>query len=151
MVMSGWSKHGRFAAHLNHTAVVRELIEQLPVIGVLWNSALTSAEDFKTHSGIPMRLWVQLQVSTQPNGNILISTNIMEKFGHMEIETESTLSLEETYYLVEGFALYRSMSERPVKDGDTFVNQEGDNPIKVRQTWSFRPDVNENVYWLELT
>lgn len=150
MVTCGWSKLGRFKAHLNHTAVIRDLIEQLPVIGVLWNSALTSANNFKTHSSIPMNLWVQLQFTTQPNGNILISTNGMEKFGHMEIETESTLSLEETYYLVERFALYLNISERPVKDGDTFVNNEGDQPIKVRYTRSFRPDVNENVYWLEL-
>ena len=36
-----------------------------------------------------------------------------------------------------------------VKDGETFGLSEAQR-IKVRYVRSFRPDVNENVYWLEL-
>jgi len=83
---------------MRHSVLVRELVEQLPVIGVLWGgNALVPADTFKGEfqnmkkGAIPFSLWVLVQFSKQPNGNILISTLGMRDFEEMEIETESTI------------------------------------------------------------
>jgi len=98
---------------------------------------------------LPFSIWVLIQFSKQPNGNILISTIGMRDFGQMEIETESTLPLDQTFDLVRRFGSYIIAKGPVVKDGETFGLTETQR-IKVRYVRSFRPDVNENVYWLEL-
>jgi len=156
MVSCQWSKFSRLDAHMRHLVLVRELIEQLPVIGVLWGSSLIPAEIFKGEfanamkGGIPFSLWVLIQFSKQPNGNILISTLGMRDFDHMEIETESSLPLDQTFDLVRKFGSYILSTGAMVKDGDT-VGLSEQQKIKVRHTRSFRPDVNEPVYWIEFT
>jgi len=155
MVFCSWSGFSRFDAHMRHLVLVRELIEQLPVIGVLWGSALIPTATFKGEFAsalkgeIPFSLWVLIQFSKQPNGNILISTLGMRDFEQMEIEAESTLPFDQTFDLVRKFGSHILANSPVVKDGDTF-GLTADQRIKVRHLRSFRPDVNENVYWLEL-
>jgi hypothetical protein len=156
MVFCGWSKFTRMDAHMRHLILVRELVEQLPAIGVLWGSVLVPTSTLKgefasTFKGaVPFSLWVLIQFSKQPNGNILISTLGMRDFGQMEIETESSLPLDQTFDLVRKFGSHILASGPVVKDGETF-GLTSDQRIKVRHVRSFRPDVNDNVYWLELT
>jgi hypothetical protein len=155
MVYCGWSKFSRLDAHMRHLVFVRELVEQLPVIGVLWGSVLMPSGTFKGEfattlkGAIPFSLWVLIQFSKQPNGNILISTLGMRDFGLMEIETESSLPLDQTYDLVRKFGSYILAKGPAVKDGET-MGLTADQRINVRHVRSFRPDVNDNVYWLEL-
>jgi hypothetical protein len=154
-VTCSWFRHSRLDAHIRHLVLVRELVEQLPVIGVVWGSVLIQPSVLKAEfnrlqqSELPFSLWVLIQFSKQPNGNILISTIGMRDFGQMEIETESTLPLDQTFDLVRKFGSYIIAKGPVVKDGETFGVTETQR-IKVRYVRSFRPDVNENVYWLEL-
>jgi hypothetical protein len=156
LVAGNWFKHSRLHAHIRHSVLVHELLDQLPVIGVLWGSVLTPPNIFKGEfastlkGAVPFSLWVLIQFSKQPGGNILISTLGMGDFGLMEIETESSLSLEQTYDLVRKFGCYILANGPVVRDGET-MGQNADERIKVRHIRSFRPDVNDNVYWLELT
>ena len=106
LVACNWPQHSRFDAHLHHLILVRELVEQLPVIGVLWGSALVQADKFKGEFAhmqrtnvVPFSLWVLIQFSKQPNGNTLISTLGMRDFEQMEIETESALPFDQTFDL----------------------------------------------------
>jgi hypothetical protein len=128
----------------------------LPVIVVLWGSSLIQTDIFKGEfanalkGGFPFSLWILIQFSKQPNGNILISTLGMRDFEKMEIETESSLPLDQTFDMVRKFGSYILSTGAAVKDGDTFGLSELQK-IKVRHTRSFRPDVNESVYWIELT
>ncbi|GLH78431.1 hypothetical protein SSBR45G_33400 [Bradyrhizobium sp. SSBR45G] len=155
MIHCSWRSHTRLEAHMRHLILMRELVEQLPVIGVLWGSSLVQTETFKGESAsamrgaIPFSLWVLIQFSMQPNGNILISTIGMRDFGHMEIETESSLTLDQTFDRVRKFGSYILAKGAVIKDGETFGLTDSER-IKVRYTRSFRPDVN-TVYWLELT
>ena len=155
MVFCVWSKFSRIEAHMRHLVLVRELVEQLPVIGMLWGSVLMPTATFKgefastLEGAIPFSLWVLIQFSKQPNGNILISTLGMRDFEQMEIETESTLSLDQTFDLVRKFGSHILANGPVVRDGETFGHT-ADQRIRVRHTRSFRPDVNDNVYWLEL-
>jgi hypothetical protein len=155
MVMCSWSKHSRLDAHMRHMVVVREMVEQLPTIGVLWGHVLVQADKFRgefagaLNGEIPFPLWVLIQFSKQPNGNILISTLGMRDFGQMEIETESTLPLDQTFDLVRKFGTYILANGPVVKDGQTFGLTEQQR-IKVSHIRSFRADVNESVFWLEL-
>ncbi len=155
MVHCQWSKHSRLDAHMRHLVLVRELIEQLPVIGVLWGSSLIQTDIFKGEfanalkGGFPFSLWVLIQFSRQPNGNILISTLGMREFEQMEIETESSLPLDQVFDFVRQFGSYVLSTGAVVKDGDT-VGPSEHQMIKVRHTRSFRPEVNEQVYWIEL-
>jgi uncharacterized protein DUF4261 len=155
MVFCGWSKFSRMDAHMRHLVLVRELVEQLPVIGVLWGSALIPTATFKGEfastlkGAVPFSLWVLIQFSKQPNGNILISTLGMRDFEQMEIETESTRPLDQTFDLVRKFGSHILANGPVVRDGETF-GRTADERIKVRHIRSFRPDVNDNVYWLEL-
>lgn len=155
MVFCSWSKFSRLDAHMRHLVLVRELIEQLPVIGVLWGSALIPTATFKGEfastlkGAIPFSLWVLIQFSKQPNGNILISTLGMRDFEQMEIETESTRPLDQTFDLVRKFGCHILAKGPVVKDGETF-GLTADERITVRHIRSFRPDVNDKVYWLEL-
>lgn len=157
MIMCSWSSLSRLDAHIRHMVLVRELVEQLPVIGVLWGSVLTPRDNFKgefqlaTQGQIPLLLWVLIQYTRQPNGNTLVSTVGMRDFGAMEIETESSLPMQETYDFVRMLAQHVIVNRPDIKDGDTVSLGEGGKPIYVRHTRSFRPDVNANVYWLELT
>jgi hypothetical protein len=154
-ITCSWSQHSRLDAHIRHLVLVRELVEQLPVIGVVWGSVLVQPSVLKAEfnrlqeSDLPFSLWVLIQFSKQPNGNILISTIGMRDFGQMEIETESTLPLDQTFDLVRKFGSYIIAKGPVVKDSETFGLTETQR-IKVRHVRSFRPDVNENVYWLEL-
>jgi hypothetical protein len=124
-------------------------------MGVLWGSVLMPPSIFKGEfanalkGAFPFSLWVLIQFSKQPNGNILISTLGMRAFDHMEIETESALPLDQTYDLVRKFGSYILTNGAVVRDGET-VGLTADQRIKVRYIRSFRPDVNDNVYWLEL-
>jgi hypothetical protein len=74
----------------------------------------------------------------------------MRKFGKMEIETESSLPFDQTYTIVRYFGAYVITKDTPVNDGDT-IGRDEKQRIRVRRMRSFRPDVDENVYWLELT
>lgn len=157
MVSCPWSKHSRMDAHMRHLVLMRELVEQLPVVGVLWGSSLVQTDIFKgefanaTLNGeFPFSLWILIQFSRQPNGNILISTLGMRDFERMEIETESSLPLDQTVDLIRKFGSYLVTSGAVVRDGDTFGLSETQK-IRVRHTRSFRPDVNDPVYWIELT
>jgi hypothetical protein len=156
LVVCNWPKYSRFDAHMRHLILVRELVEQLPVIGVLWGSALVQADKFKgefahmqKNSVVPFSLWVLIQFSKQPNGNTLISTLGMRDFEQMEIETESALPFDQTFDLVRKFGSYILANGPVVKDGET-IGLTAEQRIKVCHVRSFRPDVKENVYWLEL-
>ena len=156
LVVCNWPKYSRLDAHLRHLILVRELVEQLPVIGVLWGSALVQADKFKGEfahmqrtNAVPFSLWVLIQFSKQPNGNTLISTLGMRDFEQMEIETESALPFDQTFDLVRKFGCYILANGPVVKDGET-MGLTAEQRIKVRHVRSFRPDVSENVYWLEL-
>lgn len=155
-VASRWSKSSRLDAHLRHMMLVRELVEQLPVIGIVWGSVLTPADNFKGEfqvamSGkVPTLLWVLIQYTKKPNGNVLISTVGMRDFAHMEIETESSLPMQETYDLVRNLATYIIGQNKPIPDGDTVGGSQFQR-IKVRHKPSFRQDVKDKVYWLELS
>jgi Domain of unknown function (DUF4261) len=156
LVVCNWPKYSRLNAHVRHLILVRELVEQLPVIGVLWGSALVQADRFKgefahmqQNNVVPFSLWVLIQFSKQPNGNTLISTLGMRDFEQMEIETESALPFGQTFDLVRKFGSYILVNGPVVKDGET-MGLTAEQRIKVRHVRSFRPDVNENVYWLEL-
>ncbi|HKY87351.1 MAG TPA: DUF4261 domain-containing protein, partial [Pseudorhodoplanes sp.] len=98
---------------------------------------------------VPILLWVLIQYSRQPNGNFLISTLGMRDFGHMEIEAESSLPLQETYDLVRRLADYIVGSDVRIPDGDT-VGLSEEQRIKTWHERSFRPDVSEPVLWLDL-
>jgi len=154
-ITCSWSRHSRLDAHIRHLVLVRELVEQLPVIGVVWGSVLVQPSVLKAEFNrleqreLPFSLWVLIQFSKQPNGNILISTIGMRDFGQMEIETESTLPLDQTFDLVRKFGCFILAKGPVVKDGETFGLTETQR-IKARHVRSFRPDVNDNVYWLEL-
>ena len=74
----------------------------------------------------------------------------MRDFERMEIETESSLPLDQTVDLIRKFGSYLVTSGAVVRDGDTFGLSETQK-IRVRHTRSFRPDVNDPVYWIELT
>jgi len=156
MVFCRWSRFSRLDAHMRHLILVRELVEQLPVIGVLWGSVLMPSSALKGEfvqtlkGAIPFSLWVLIQFSKQPNGNILISTIGMRDFGLMEIETESSLPLDRTYDLVRKIGSYLLAKGAVVNDGQT-VGPSAEEQIRVRHVRSFRPDVNDNVYWLELS
>jgi Domain of unknown function (DUF4261) len=153
-VTSYWSKHSRMDAHLRHLVLVRELVNQLPVIGVLWNSvlvqpAILEAEFQRLQNGeLPVSLWILIQFSKQPNGNNLISTVGMYKFELMEIETESSLPLDHIFNIVRQFGSYLIGKGPVVNDGET-IGQNETERIKVRHIPSFRPDVAGNVYWLD--
>lgn len=155
IVSCAWDKHSRLDAHMRHLVLVRQLIEQLPVIGVLWGNCLVQTDVFKGEvanamkGGFPFSLWVLIQFSKQPNGNTLISTLGMRDFDQMEIETESSLPLDQTFDRVRKFGSYILAKGAVVKDGDTFGLSANEH-IKVRHDRSFRPDVNTPVYWLEL-
>ena len=155
MIMSAWSKHSRLDAHLRHLALIRGLIDELPVIGVLWGSVLTPGANFKgefqaaMNGQLPVLVWVLIQYSRQPNGNSLISTLGMRDFGHMEIETESSLPIQESYDIVRSLATYVIAKNVRIPDGDTFGLSEQQR-IEVRHRRSFRPDLNDPVLWLEL-
>jgi hypothetical protein len=155
IISCSWSKHSRLDAHIRHLVLVRELVDQLPVIGVLWGHVLMQPATLKGEFGrlqtgeLPFSVWVLIQFSKQPNGNILISTLGMRAFECMEIETESTLPLDQTVDLVRKFGSYILAKGPVVNDGETIGLTEAQR-IKVRHARSFRPDVNENVYWLEL-
>ena len=154
-ITCSWCRQSRLDAHIRHLVLVRELVDQLPVIGVVWGSVLIQPSVLKAEfdrlqqSELPFSVWVLIQFSKQPNGNILISTIGMRDFGQMEIETESTLPLDQTFDLVRRFGSYIIAKGPVVKDGDTMGLTETQR-IKVRFVRSFRPDVNDNVYWLEL-
>jgi hypothetical protein len=156
IVSCPWAKHSRLDAHMLHLVLIRELVEQLPVIGVLWGSSLVQADVFRSEFAnalkgeTPFSLWVLIQFSRQDNGNILISTLGMRDFGQMEIETESSLPFDRTFDLVRKFGSYVLTSGAVVKDGDTIGISESQK-VKIRHTRSFRPDVNAPVYWIELT
>jgi len=156
IVSCSWQKYSRLEAHMRQLILVRELIEQLPVIGVLWGSSLTQTDIFKSEftstqeDGTPFSLWVLIQYSKQPNGNLLISTLGMRDFGAMEIETESSLPWDQAFDLVRNVGSY-ILAEGPViKDGDTIGLSE-EQKVRVRHTRSFRPGDDTPVYWLELT
>jgi uncharacterized protein DUF4261 len=154
-ITCSWCRQSRLDAHIRHLVLVRELVDQLPVIGIVWGSVLIQPSVLKAEfnrlqqSELPFSVWVLIQFSKQPNGNILISTIGMRDFGQMEIETESTLPLDQTFDLVRKFGSYIIAKGPVVKDGDTMGLTETQR-IKVRFVRSFRPDVNDNVYWLEL-
>jgi Domain of unknown function (DUF4261) len=156
IVSCSWQNHSRLEAHMRQLILVRELVEQLPVIGVLWGSCLTQTDLFKSEftntqeDGLPFSLWVLIQYSKQPNGNILISTLGMRDFGAMEIETESSLALDQTFDLVRNIGSYILGNNPPIKDGDT-VGLSEEQKVRVRHTRSFRSGDNTPVYWLELT
>lgn len=155
-IACSWAKHSRVEAHIRHTILVHELLEQLPVIGVLWGSVLVQPGIFKgelaraQQGGLPFSLWVLIQFSRQPNGNLLMSTVGMRDFEQMEIETESSLPVDATFDLVRKFGSYILANGPVVHDGNTF-GFSADHRIGVRHLPSFRPDLNETVYWLELT
>jgi|SRR6185437_5154078 len=156
IVSCSWQKYSRLEAHMRQLILVRELIEQLPVIGVLWGSSLTQTDIFKREFAnaqkgeLPFSLWVLIQYSKHPIGNIMISTLGMSDFGAMEIETESSLPLDQTLDLVGNLGSYILENSRPIKDGDTIGLSE-EQKVRVRHTRSFRPGHNTLVYWLELT
>jgi uncharacterized protein DUF4261 len=79
-----------------------------------------------------------------------MSTLGMRDFEKMEIETECSLPLDQAFDLVRKFGSYIVSTGAVVKDGDTIGLSELQK-IKVRHTRSFRPDVNQPVYWIELT
>jgi hypothetical protein len=150
-----WAGTSRLDAHVRHLAVVCQLAEQLPVIGVLWGSVLVSRDQLMVHMAgllqgqLPIRLFVLVQYGHQADGKALVSTLGLRDFGLMEIETVSPLPLEETYGIVERMAAYLIQSGPVVRDRDT-VGVTPEQQLLVRHAASFRPDVPGMVYRLEI-
>ena len=72
MVSCPWSKHSRMDAHMRHLVLMRELVEQLPVVGVLWGSSLVQTDIFKgefanaTLNGEFVSLWILISSRGNP-------------------------------------------------------------------------------------
>lgn len=150
-----WAGETALNAHINHALIVREIVEQLPAIGVWWANVFVSAEQFKgefhrmhTETRVPVRLWVLIQLSSDGAGGTIASTLGMDKFGLMEIEANSApLGAAETMAFLEGVAGYLMTNGAIMHDGDTVGTSETCS-IRVRHAPSFR-DPDQTVYLLQ--
>lgn len=155
LVSSTWDKSSRIDAHLKHTVVVREFVEQLPAIAVAWGSVIVSANQFagefhkfQTENVLPVRLWVLIQMSGDGAGGTIVSTLGMESFGVREIEANSApMEPKDALLFVNNLAGYLLSNGPVINDGDTVGGSE-DERIKVRFAPSFREGHGE-VYLLD--
>ncbi len=155
IVSSSWDQSSRFDAHVKHTLVVREFIDQLPAIAVTWGNVLVSADQFagefhrfQSEQVLPVRLWVMIQVSGDGQGGTVVSTLGMDAFGLMEIEANSApMEPQDALQFVNNLAGYLISNGPVVSDGDTVGGSEAEQ-IKVRFAPSFR-DGASNVYLLD--
>ena len=75
-ITCSWCRQSRLDAHIRHLVLVRELVDQLPVIGIVWGSVLIQPSVLKAEfdrlqqSELPFSVWVLIQFSKQPNGKI---------------------------------------------------------------------------------
>lgn len=145
IVSGSWAGRSRLDAHVAHTIVVRELVEQLPAIGVAWASVLVSAEQFagefhrmQTQLAIPVRLWILIQVSAKGGDRTTISTLGLDRFGLMEIEaTDQPIPSELALGYIEGVCSYLISNGPVIADGHTINGPRGEG-VRVRHSASFR-------------
>lgn len=155
IVSSSWDHSSRLDAHVKHTLVVREFIDQLPAIAVAWGGVLVSADQFagefhrfQSEQVLPVRLWVMIQVSGDGQGGTIVSTEGMDAFGLMEIEANSApMEPKDALQFVSNLAGYLISNGPVVNDGDTVGGPETER-IKVRSAPSFRDGVGD-VYLLD--
>lgn len=155
IVSSTWDKSSRLDAHVKHTLVVREFVDQLPAIAVTWGSALVSADQyagefhrFQSEKVLPVRLWVLIQISGDGQGGTIVSTLGMDAFGLKEIEANSApMEPQDALQFVNNLAGYLITNGPVVKDGDTVGGSETER-ISIRFAPSFRDGVDE-VYLLD--
>ncbi len=150
IVSSSWDHSTRLDAHVKHTLVVREFIDQLSAIAVSWGSVLVSANQFagefhkfQAEQVLPVRLWVLIQLSGDGQGGTVVSTLGMDAFGLKEIEANSApMEPQDALLLVNNLAGYLISKGPVVNEGDTVGGSESER-IKVRFAPSFREGVGE--------
>ncbi|MCB1528092.1 MAG: DUF4261 domain-containing protein [Hyphomicrobiaceae bacterium] len=155
IVSSTWEHSSRLDAHVKHTLVVREFVDQLPAISVSWGNVLVSADQFagefhkfQTDKALPVRLWVLIQLSGDGEGGTVASTLGMDAFGLMEIEANSApMEPQDALLFVNNLAAYLISNGPVVNDGDTVGGSEKER-IRVKFEPSFRDGVG-TVYLLD--
>lgn len=155
IVSSSWEQSNRLEAHVKHTLVVREFIDQLPATAVTWGSVLVSANQFagefhkfQSEQVLPVRLWVAIQLSGDGEGGTIVSTLGMDAFGLREIEANSApMEPQDALAFVSNLAGYLITNGPVIEDGHTVGGSEKER-IKVRFAPSFRDDQGE-VYLLD--
>jgi hypothetical protein len=155
VVSSSWDQSTRLDAHVKHTLVVREFIDQLPALAVSWGSVLVSANQFagefhkfQSEQILPVRLWVLIQLSGDGEGGTIVSTRGMDAFGLREIEANSApMEPQDALLFVNNLAGYLISKGPVVDDGDTVGGSENER-IRVRFAPSFREGLGE-VYLLD--
>ena len=155
IVSSSWDHSDRLDAHVKHTLVVREFVDQLPAIAVSWGSVLVSADQFagefhrfQSEQVLPVRLWVMIQLSGDGEGGTIVSTSGMDAFGLMEIEANSApMEPQDALLFVNNLAGYLISNGAVINDGDTVGGSETER-IKVRFAPSFREAIGD-VYLLD--
>lgn len=155
IVSSAWHQSNRLDAHVKHTLVIRELIDQLPAVAVSWGSVLVSADQFagefhrfQSEQVLPVRLWVMIQISGDGEGGTIVSTLGMDAFGLMEIEANSApMEPQDALQFVNNLADYLISNGPVIEDGDTVGGSQSEH-IKVRFAPSFREGVGD-VYLLD--
>lgn len=155
VVSSAWDHSSRLDAHVKHTLVVREFVDQLPAVAVTWGNVVVSADQFagefhrfQSEQVLPVRLWVMIELSGDGAGGTIVSTLGMDAFGVMEIEANSApMEPQEALQFVNNLAGYLISSGPVINDGDTVGGSESEH-IKVRLAPSFREGVG-NVYLLD--
>lgn len=155
IVSSTWEHSSRLDAHVKHTLVVREFIDQLPAIAVSWGSVLVSADQyagefhkFQSEKALPVRLWVLIQMSGDGEGGTVVSTLGMDAFGLMEIEANSApMEPQDALLFVNNLAAYLISNGPVINDGDTVGGSEKER-ISVKFQPSFRDGVG-TVYLLD--
>jgi len=142
-------------AHLKQAAIVDEILNQLPAVGVVWASALNSPENFrrsfatsKDGGGPPSLSWILYQMSSTPKGSTVISTLGLNRMGLMEIEGNPIpLPADKALFLANAVAVLLMKSGPVIGDGDTVDGADG-RPVRVRHAPSFRDGVG-TVYRLD--
>ncbi|MGD9784334.1 MAG: DUF4261 domain-containing protein [Hyphomicrobiaceae bacterium] len=155
VVSSAWDHSSRLDGHLKHMIVVREFIEQLPAVAVAWGNVLVSASQFagefqrfQAEKTLPVRLFVQFQVSADGQGGTILSTTGMDAFGLKEIEANpAPMEPKDALDFVENFAGYLMTNGPVVKSGDT-IGGSDEQRIKVNFAPSFRESGRE-VYLID--
>ncbi|HRY08045.1 MAG TPA: DUF4261 domain-containing protein [Hyphomicrobiaceae bacterium] len=155
VVSSAWDHSSRLDAHVKHTLVVREFIDQLPAVAVTWGNVLVSADQFagefhrfQSEQLLPVRLWVMIQVSGDGQGGTIVSTLGMDAFGLMEIEANSApMEPQDALQFINNLAGYLIANGPVINDGDTVGGAQGEQ-VKVRFAPSFRDGIGK-VYLLD--
>lgn len=144
---------------LSQSILIRFIMEQLPVSGILRGPALTSPDWYKFlvdrfhyNGRLPIPAWIKIQLSWDQRGTVA-STIGMRDFGFMEVECNpSPLAPDPTLDVVQYFISYLLQEGAVVQDGNTISFADDmdtyQKSIRVHHADSFRNDVG-SAYLLE--